>query len=370
MRGARSRGFTLLEIVTTLAMASAIASSIFGIVYIQTRTFLERVEDNDAHQNGRAAISVLRQALQNARFGMGTDPEAAGVVGVGACYMTGNHWQFSGACNNLTSDFGADRLRIVSAVPNDQFVNDNVYDSGSNCADGEDDTPSLLHVGSTRPGFASGDWVILGGGCAGSSDPTTANDLLRITGDSPGANCPHRYGYIHPLTGVTSLSCGLGYTAPFALGRAQIHDFFLARLADGTPCLMFRQSTIPTQAPQVVAFNVEDLQVRYGIDLTDPVDGRADVWCSDPRSNNEVSGGCPSGRLPSGGAPYTSTQMYNRIVAVQVAVRVRSDVARPERAPAKLDPTWLVDNPIADPSDGYQRSLYVTTVALRNSSLP
>jgi hypothetical protein len=112
----------------------------------------------------------------------------------------------------------------------------------------------------------------------------------------------------------------------------------------------------------VVGRGVDDLQVIYGID-TDPestVDGIPDIWCDEPATSSGASA-CNSG--------LTATQNLNRIVAVQIAIVVRT--AKYQSMYDKLDaPSMQVfDHTILDTTDGYQRWVFRTTIAFRNNSI-
>jgi prepilin-type N-terminal cleavage/methylation domain-containing protein len=365
-------GFTLIELSLSLLLASVLGAGIFGIVYMQSLAFAERLEEYDLHQNARAALNLLRTRLLAARYGLATHPEAAGIALVGQCPSITSFYGGT-QCNNVGPNVGGtgrtDALQLIAVRPGvPLFSGDANFASLNTCDTNGPDTgdPRLIH--NNVPAMQALRLGGIGGSCQGGT-PVVANDVLRLGSDSPGGGCAHRYAST-PVNSST-LSCPQGYAAGFGFGALQADSFYTGTVTDGTPVLMVATAT-DDNAPQtsVVAFNVEDFQVVYGIDLTDPADSRVDIWCADPRSSADASPGCAPYRLPVGGTPYTSQQMVSRIVAVKVAVRVRTDRPRPDRVQGPLDPNWLVDNPIADPNDGYLRMIASTTVALRNAYVP
>ena len=364
----RQGGFTLIELMLAVAISSIVGVTFFGVMYMQTMNYVQRLDELDAHSNARAALNVMRRYVRNARWGMVSGSNGVGTVGIGKCFLDASPSQSNGSCNNLVTDSGADRLRVVYIVNDTEYVGSQKFGSANNCSSNVLDTATQVHVNQNPVrAFAPGTILGLGGNCAGSSTP--ASDIMVYTSDSgSGAGCAHRYGYTM-LEGA-SLSCTAGYDVGFNFGRAVVADFYIYKDAQGRPQLMMR--TDPTKAPSagfVVAYDVEDLQVRYGIDTTYPSDRTVDVWCDDPRISSDGGSGLCDTKQNNTGTAYGTLDNYNRIIAAQITLRVRTDNPRPNLNTFPLDGNFLVANPVANVNDGYQRWIYSTTIALRNDNI-
>ena len=363
MRRHAAAGFTLLELMLTLGVGSLLGAATYGIMFMQTTSFLDRMDEFDLHHNGRAAMSVVRRLLQQTGYGMGQHPEAQGVSAIGQCMLRGDAPLLaSNACNRVASDGGADRLRSLSVAADAYTSRYSQTPSNQQCDLSGTGPLNVINTQQAVPlPLSTTRLLAIGGDCEG-GDVTAASDLLTLRRDTPGNGCLHRYEVVDASSGAATLSCPQGYSPNFTFGYANLADLFIRSMSDGTPCLMLAQD--PTAAPQVVAFNVEDLQVRYGINLTMPASASADTWCDDPRPAS-AGGTCPAQSVPPG-TVFDASDLRNRIVAVRVALRLRSDRARAGRAASPLDPSWLGDNPVDNPTDGSLRRLLVTTVQLRN----
>ncbi|HET6343435.1 MAG TPA: PilW family protein, partial [Myxococcota bacterium] len=195
--------------------------------------------------------------------------------------------------------------------------------------------------------FTTGQLLAIGGTC---TDGTSGSDVLVMTSDAGAGNgCTHRYGFTL-LEGLQT-SCPLtGWKPGFTFGRAVVADFYIMTVG-GTPQLMLRTDPRTALASgNVVAYNVEQLLVTYGIDTSNPTDRAVDVWCADPRVSTN-GGTC--NLTDSQGAAISQQGNYNRIVAVTVTVKVRTDMKRT----------------LTGSADGYRHYTYSTTIALRNNSI-
>ncbi len=146
----------------------------------------------------------------------------------------------------------------------------------------------------------------------------------------------------------------------------QIADFKIDREIDiGHPTLLVRldpQDTwdIENESVMVIARDVDDLQISYGIDeaALDVLDRTPDRWCNEPADTATCNTG------------FSAQQNLSRIVAIQIAVVVRTERYRAVRDNNNVEPPIVVfDHEIEDPTDGYRRWVYRTTVALRNNAI-
>jgi hypothetical protein len=182
--------------MVTVGVASIVGATFFSVVYMQSLSYLERLDEYDAHQNARAALNVVRRYVQGDRFGLAQDANAAGVVLVGKCFTGGSPTTANGACNNVPADGGADRLRLVALINDTEFVGNTAYASGNTCDTNSPDDPTLIHANQAQrnpllPGTLAG----IGGSCYSPTGITAASDVVQITADLPGGSCAHRYRF-------------------------------------------------------------------------------------------------------------------------------------------------------------------------------
>jgi len=112
-----SRGFTLIEIMVSLALTGIISTVIFGTAVVQQRSFETQLTFTEAHQNARAAIDVIRSQLRNAGWGFAAGANLVGRVSVGACPNASDILTDVFSCDGGNAN--SDLIRIYSATPLD-----------------------------------------------------------------------------------------------------------------------------------------------------------------------------------------------------------------------------------------------------------
>lgn len=360
------RGFTLLELMLTTGIGIVLATSFFSIMAPQNENFVQTLDIVDAHQNARAALNVVRWYVRTARWGFAADASAAGTPLLGECYSTSAPTTASQRnCNNIDSVGGKapDRLRVAYIVSDSETISDQNTASSANCTTGASATATTQVLVAKNPAtaFVANGFMGIGGTCATPivGGITVGNDLATYTSDSgAGSNCLHRYNVARWGSSATTFTCASGYAAGFTFGRAVIADFYISADAAGTPRLMMRldpRQAIGNANNLVLAYGIEDLQISYGVDAGMPPDRYPDnsPFCDDPRS--VADGGTCALTNPSTGTAYTTPEIYNRIVAVKIAITVRTD----QRRRIARDGS----------TDGYDHYTYTTTVNLRNNYL-
>lgn len=351
------RGYTLLELMIVVAVSSILGTTFCTVMYYQVLTYMERLDEVDAHQSARASFNVIRRYVQGARYGMAQNANARGVVGIGRCMTSAG----SGSTSTCTAQDGNnDRMRIMGIVPDLNFVGTSAFSSPGPCsaATSPVDVTRINVAQSANYVFATSPAQLLGiGGNCLDTNYAAGNDLLVYAGDSGSANgCTDRYTFGF-WEGATQLACPTGYAKGFAFGAASVADFYVApdSLNSNNTNLMLRTdprvaqgSTVITNN-NVVAYNVTTFNVTYLIDTTSPPDRGYDLRCRDPRATAD-GGSCidPTGTLT------TSQQIYNRIVGVEVTLAIRSNTFRPN-LPGSVD--------------GYRTWTYTSQFSLRNSAL-
>jgi prepilin-type N-terminal cleavage/methylation domain-containing protein len=354
MAQARPRGYTLLELMVVVGMASILGTTFCSVMYYQVLTYMERLDEVDAHQSARAAFNVVRRAIQGARYGMAQNINAKGVPGIGRCGATSG----TGSQGNCTAQDGnSDRMRVIGIVPDRNFIGAPSYPSAGPC-DGTGAPTDATRINVTQdPNFPFAatplpQLLVIGGNC--SDGNAAGNDVLIYGSDAGAANgCSHRYNFTF-LEPASGLACPTGYASSFGFGTGRVSDFYIYpdSLNPNARNLMVRSDPrVPLSAGDVVAFNVQRFNVTYQIDTTTPPDRRADVSCADPRSAAD-GGSC--NLTDSQGNLLTTQQNYNRIVGVLVSLQVQSNTYRAN---------------LPGSTNGYRTWTYTSTFSLRNNGI-
>jgi prepilin-type N-terminal cleavage/methylation domain-containing protein len=344
-----TRGFTLIELLLVVGIASIVGATFFSVMVAETNAYMARLDEIDAHQNARAAVNVVRRYVRNARWGFAEDVTAKGTVPIGKCYSdtvpTGSQMN----CHFLASDPNNDRLRVVYVANDSETVTTSTAPSTGPCSGlGLADLTRINVAQNPVTPFTANQLLAIGGMC---NDGTSGSDVLVMTSDAGAGNgCTHRYGFTL-LEGLLTSCLTAGWKPGFTFGRAVVADFYIMTVS-GTPQLMLRTDPRTALASgNVVAYNVEQLLVTYGIDTSNPTDRAVDVWCADPRIS---ANGGTCNLTDSQGNALDQQQNYNRIVAVTVTVKVRTDMQRTS---------------LPGSTDGYRHYTYSATIALRNNSI-
>lgn len=330
------RGFSLVELMVTLFVASVVGAAIVRSVVLQQENYMMQLANTEAQQNARAALSILQSYLRRVGWGIAAGADS-GLVFIGQC----SNGATPDTCNAV--DVGSDRIRIINGKFGSS-VFANFWQPGY----------SMFRIG-PKPGtdiwgnIPSGTKVVVSGTCKcppdcdGSGQPLKATDIITIGNDIPDGQWFHKYQY----TG--SLSCNYDDATDGAFAPAEITDFRIDR-TQPLPRLMMHPNGAGGVTTEVeVASNIDDLQISYGLDTTSPTDQIVDIWC-----NSVQIADCATGL-------GTTRANQSRIIAARVAV-----VALARQAKKDVRSVTVFDHIINAPDDLYRRFVYRTTVSFRS----
>jgi len=176
---------------------------------------------------------------------------------------------------------------------------------------------------------------IIGGDCVDGSTVPAATIEACSQRDIPIETNTRGCGYVLPIywqfRNGSEDGCTKGWKPGYRAARFNSSDYRVAKVDNDNFYSLLRRD-FTNRANVVMAKNVSQFQVTYGLDLSDEMDGKLDPcpnckddpyagltgqnlsWCRD------LNDGCNM-KLVSG-APLTQTTKYNRIVAIHVAFKL------------------------------------------------
>jgi hypothetical protein len=212
--------------------------------------------------------------------------------------------------------------------------------------------------------YPAGTVALISGQCVGGGFGT---DVVSVVGSAPGAGRLYDYSYTALESGGVGLSCAAGYATGYWFGKADIADFFIDRTDPTHPALKLRLDPNSARSTAMtVAFDIDDLQVRYHLDtgnpgtkpLTTDPDRIADTVCDDL-----------SAASCAAGLGFSARQKAARIIGVELAVVARTRRYRVEwRQPTLVNMT-VHNHTMVGRNDGYRRWTYRTTIMTRNNKI-
>ena len=341
----RQSGLSMIELLVALAIGSFL---IIGAVTMQSqsrRNFDVNEQQARIQESARYVIAVIEPQLQLAGvYGYSQDPNAVMWDDAGSLTPPSNLRMTSVAAPGLPEslkscgdNFAVDVLATVTAV-------NNAYDLG--CA-------------------------AEGGGAAANTD------VLVLRHSAPGRVDPDASKlqvYSERVAAQVNTRLFVSDDAPDALEDEQrevrdmvVQAYYISRDSDGRPGipslrakLLSSDGGAPAFVDQEILRGVEDLQVQFGVDPGDDING--DGTPDDPGGDGmaDFVNGYAAQYVNAGDALLDSAQ----VVSVRIWVRVRGD--QPE--------TGFTDNrhyQYADtdftPNDGFRRVVMSRTIYLRNS---
>jgi len=345
----RQSGLSMIELLVALAIGSFL---IIGAVTLQSqsrRNFDVNEQQARLQEAARYVIAVIEPQLQLAGvYGFSQDPNSVMWDDAGSLTPPSKLRMTSAAAPGLPDslktcgdNFAVDVLSTVTALNDDQD-----WDSGLDCA-------------------AEG---------GGQADDTDVLMLRHSAPDDVDPSASKLQVYSERVAAQTNTRLFVSNDAPDVREEDQrevrdmvVQAYYISTDSDGRPDmpalrakLLGSEGGAPAFIDQEILRGVEDLQVQFGVDPGDDVDG--DGTPDDPGGDGmaDFVNGYAAQYVNAGDALLDSAQ----VVSVRIWVRVRGDV--PE--------VGFVDNrryQYADtdftPEDGFRRVVMSRTIYLRNS---
>ncbi|HZS37321.1 MAG TPA: PilW family protein [Polyangia bacterium] len=357
----RSRGFTLMELLISLALAGVVVAGALQLHVAFNGHSSRQQQIADMQQSLRVSMQILERAIRSAGSGMvlpkGTSPPTpppsytAGVMLCGTAKLYAFEWWNTNspfpATHNpspITNDADPDYFKVIAAQPDSATIT--AYTAGT------------ATVAGPLAGWAIGDLVLVLSGNFPTVPPNgiptsclrtiTAVSGQQLTFGSPGAPLA-----CNLLPGATPTDC-MSALPSVAGGpndveikhfvNETIYRVIPAATPSDTPKLALRQAPIGNINPGIgwmpIADNIEDMQIAMVMS-----DGGICNSVDDPAS---VAQNCD----PS------------QALAVRITLVARSTNTIAGNPPAPKG--GFEDEPMSTPNDGYLRRSMTTEIMLRN----
>lgn len=328
---AKQRGFSLIELMVTVAVGGIVMTVVAGSFVSQQTVYLRQQQYSEAQQNARAALSIMQQLVREAGFGYASGV-TAGAPAMGSC-VSGT----SDLCNNVEADGGSDKLLALSIEPKNFVLRAPAAVVGGSFKVGAGYPLIPIANATTKPFVISGPCTTLSG------EVIQTADIVRAT--SVDGTKETEKTYTFDPADIQACENG-SYNGNHNLGLPKQSEFYIDRVTDpASPRLMYTDG----EDAHVLAHDIDDLQIQYGVESLDPVPETRLKWCND--LNN-----CPETLL----ADTRANQA--RVVAVHIALVARTRQPLQGYTSQALQ---IYDHEIAG-GDSYRRWIYRTTIALRN----
>lgn len=356
-----ARGFTLVELMVTLAISSVVGAGVIAASLWQIRSQVGKLAEMDARAQAQTILAALAESASFAGFGFGHANDAEGVAATGVCmplsrsdYLPGwGYGRYVTTCRGIDNNGNNDRVRFAYADPGMYcYYAASAPTAGPCGTDNSPPNPALLHLSEVgdrsntgQGSFGRGMNMFLGGRCQGGGTPSAATDLIGFDADSgpPQAQCYEIRSFNRgnmdggPSSGM---SCPKGYAPGFTFGVGEIRELYSdTDPTSGLPRLMMG-GLAWGQPPSVVAVGVTRFEVTYGFDTSSTRDTKLDpcptctedpygsalggpyAWCREARAES-----CPL--TDDNGVALTTKQLQSRIIALHVSLDL---VAPPQTA--------------------------------------
>lgn len=318
MKGIKNKGFTLIEILVSLAILGIVLAGIYSVYNMQHKSYIVQEQVTEMQQSERVALQMITRDIRMAGLGLQFCNDAAG----------GKIIFSNGTGNNNSDTIGVEYHSFSPKPEGETEITTNVPAISAS---------SELDVKDTT-GFNNNDWVMVAGG------EECQYAIFYVDTVDAGTKKLHH-------TSTSKLTYGYKLTSGFMIGdrvrRLNREDGGRIIYAIDGSYILTRSVDDGTAQP--LADNIEDMQIAYGIDINNNgivADGKFGVvpggeWFDDPTGRDMT--------------------LLREIKLTLVARTTREDPAYNAGARPAVE-----DNPAAPAADGFRRRVLQTTVKLRN----
>jgi type IV pilus assembly protein PilW len=351
MRRTIRRGFTMIELAISVAMATFVVMGLYGIFTIQTQQLMNQDMRMEMHQNARFALEILSRSIRMAGFGSrGT---IVGAMGTGG---DGNAQDVVVAYDAYGTN-GSDAITVAYMEPS--LVMNTAYSTVESCTTSTlTFNPNHLDYFDKLMQFRTGDllmcydYAAIGANntymWSITSDASTSTPFGTINIDASSAT-------LSDFSAVCSASSNL--TPVMRCSKGQVITFYIDdtdnAVGPGTPShpvlMMDLNGNFPNNDDVPLVDNVEDLQLQYCVD-----DGSRATDCS----------------VFSNWTNTVTSGEADEVWMVRIMMVLRSP------KPNYQDFEWsgnvrpaLGNNTASSTNDGYYRNVVTTEVTVRNNRL-
>lgn len=280
MKGIKNKGFTLIEILVSLAILGIVLAGIYSVYNMQHKSYIVQEQVAEMQQSERIALQMITRDIRMAGLGLSGCNSATGGkivfnedINENGILDIGEDVNGNGGAPQVYDGLGYDGSDIITAVyyPFSPQGTAGGYTNISGPT-GQISSSAILDV-YDNTGFAAGDAAII----------TSATDgchyaLIRITALPGGGQLQHNTmqsfenlpgrigsGFLQGDIVRKVISEGGGGIITYAINN----NYQLTR-------------AIGSSAPQPLADNIEDMQIAYGIDTDNNRIVEDDEWFNDP----------------------------------------------------------------------------------------
>jgi type IV pilus assembly protein PilW len=345
MRNLRQRGFSLVEIMVAITLSLIILGGVLAVMYSSKVTYMENDRVARIQESGRAALDLMLRDLRGAGF-PGCAQQIDGLLAINNMLADSAEvpWNlaepimgFDGGEGAWAPDLGTAAALFPDATEGNDIFVVRTIPAGS---------PSFRVPDAT----AAGDDIVvekdtgetlLPGTPAIISDCNNTSifvvDTFTPDGDDLGATITRATSGGPPSNTTTSL--GADFQRFSQVQPITSIAYYVAPNGAGTGTSLWR--VLANNAPEELIPGVEAMQVRYGIDT----DADRLITVNEYVDADEVDD-------------------WNQVVSVSLALLVRS---AEENSQTQDTRTYkLLETELEPFDDNFQRSLFTTTVTLRN----
>jgi type IV pilus assembly protein PilW len=341
----RQRGFSLVEIMVALTLSLIVLAGVLAVMYSSKVTYAENERTGRLQENGRAAIELMLRDLRGAGY-PGCAQPIAGLFAINNMLANATQvaWNLTQPVAGFEGTSGTwapalDATLFPSATARNDVIVVRTIPAGS---------PSMRVTAVVAPSASMSVEKEVGeslvpGMPAVISDCGNAS-IFVVSGFTPGAG--DISATIDRVAGAgtpsnTTINLGATYAPGARVSPVTSIGYYIAPNTDATGPALWRVTS--NGAPQEIIPGAEALEIRYGVDTV-----------ADP------------GRLVTVDTYVDANAVtdWSRVVSISIALLIRSSEANSQTLDTR--PYTLLTRVVPAFNDRFQRSVFTTTVTLRN----